>query len=61
MCIISGSSLIRQDYIWTSSNSNVAYVNTYGYITGISKGSVTITATLKLNSQWIGQFSIIVQ
>lgn len=61
MCIISGPSLIRQDYIWTSSNPNVAYVNTYGYVTGISIGSVTITATLKLNSQWIGQFSIIVQ
>jgi hypothetical protein len=36
----------NQTVVWTSSNNNVAMVNNDGWVSGISNGTATITATL---------------
>ena len=35
---------------WSSSNTNIATVNSSGLVTGISQGDVTITATSTVNN-----------
>lgn len=47
-----------QDYIWESSNTNIAKVSTYGTITAVGVGNVTITCTYKYNSNYIGTLII---
>ena len=41
-----------QDFIWESSNTNIATVSIYGTITGRTVGDVTITGVYKYNSYY---------
>ena len=41
---------INQDFVWSSSGTSIATVNSSGSITGVSYGTVTITATHVLSS-----------
>ena len=50
---------VTKDIIWTSSNSDVATVNN-GKVTGISRGTVTITATSKYDENTKATFDITV-
>jgi uncharacterized protein YjdB len=40
-----GNTLTGRAVTWTSSNNNVATVSSTGVVTGVKKGTVTITAT----------------
>ena len=44
---ISPSNATNKDVEWTSSNTNVATVDTTGKVTGVSSGSATITVKTK--------------
>jgi DNA/RNA endonuclease G (NUC1) len=46
-------------YVWTSSNPGVAKVDNLGYITGVSPGTVTITATAPNGVSSTASFSVI--
>ena len=39
------------DVVWTSSDEKIATVDTYGYITGVSKGKCSITLSFKNNPE----------
>ena len=41
-----------KDVEWTSSNTNVATVDTTGKVTGVSSGSATITVKTKDGLRW---------
>ncbi len=47
-----------QDYIWTSSNPDVASVSIYGTITAISAGTTTITGVYKNNPNFVAEMEI---
>lgn len=47
-----------QDYTWESSNANIARISSYGTITAITKGFVTITCTYKYNPNYVGSMII---
>ncbi len=49
--VYSGST-ISQSVTWSSSNTNVAKVNSAGVVTGVSQGTATITAKSTYNTSW---------
>lgn len=51
---------IIQNYIWSSSNINIATVSSFGTITGISSGTVTITGIYRYNNRYISSITITV-
>ena len=44
---VNPSNATDRDIVWTSSNNNIATVNNNGVVTGVSEGTVTITAKTK--------------
>lgn len=59
ICIIAnGPSNIRQDYIWTSSDSSIASIDKYGIVHARSKGIVEIKCVNKYDEKCIGIISI---
>lgn len=48
----------RLDYYWSSSNTNIAKVSSYGTITAKSVGIVVITAIYKANNNYIGHITV---
>lgn len=53
-------SAILQNYNWTSSDPNIAYVSTYGTIIGRGVGIATITGVYKYNTRYVTSITIIV-
>lgn len=61
ICIIeNGPTNIRQDYIWSSSNTSIATVDQYGIVHAKSSGIVTIKCVNKYDNSYIGEIIITV-
>lgn len=54
-------STILQNYNWTSSDSSIAYVSSYGTIIGKGAGTVTITGVYKYNARYVTTITIVVR
>lgn len=54
-------STILQNYNWTSSDSSIAYVSSYGTIIGKGVGTVTITGVYKYNARYVTTITIVVR
>lgn len=55
---VSGSSGVSQDVTWSSSDASLATVNADGVVTGVSAGSVNITATSDADSSKSDQVTL---
>ena len=55
--VYSGST-ISQSVTWSSSNTNVAKVNSAGVVTGVSQGTATITAKSTYNTSWFASCTV---
>lgn len=48
------------DYLWESSDENIAYVDAFGVLTGVSEGNATITCLLEQNTLKTAVFEVTV-
>ena len=55
--VYSGST-ISQSVTWSSSNTNVAKVNSAGVVTGVSQGTAIITAKSTYNTSWFASCTV---
>lgn len=55
--VYSGSTL-NQGVTWTSSNTDVATVNSSGVVTGVAEGTAVLTAKSKYNTSWSKTFTV---
>lgn len=61
ICFLEGSPTNSiQDFVWSSSNSSIATVTSFGMINGVSSGTVIITGHYKYNSNFTATIEITV-
>lgn len=49
---------IRQEVLWTSKNSSIAIVDDFGYITGVGKGTTTITCIADSRKSCVAEITV---